>query len=113
MTRRPARLLVFLTLLATFAAAQPAAAYIGPGAGVAFLSGGLVLIGALFLAVAIVLAYPIKVLLRLMSGKGRIKGATKSSFVGNPQTPQSTQSKPNTLSIIKAISNCQAWILSP
>jgi predicted AlkP superfamily phosphohydrolase/phosphomutase len=81
MTRRPARLLVVLTLLAAFAAAQPAAAYIGPGAGVAFLSGGLVLIGALFLAVAIVLAYPIKVLLRLLSGKGRIKGATKRMVI--------------------------------
>ena len=81
MTRRPTRLLALLTLLAVFAAAQPASAYIGPGAGVAFLSGGLVLIGALFLAVAIVLAYPIKVLFRVLTGKGRIKGETKRMVI--------------------------------
>ena len=32
---------------------EPAHAYIGPGAGFAFLSGGLVLVGSLFLAIGI------------------------------------------------------------
>jgi len=81
MTRHSSRLLALLTLFACLATAQPAAAYIGPGAGVAFLSGGLVLIGALFLAVAIVLAYPVKVLLRVLTGKGRIKGETKRMVI--------------------------------
>lgn len=81
MSRNHTRLLVPLTLLAALAAASPAPAYIGPGAGVAFLSGGLVLIGALFLAVAIVLAYPIKVFLRVLTGKGRIKGKTKRMVI--------------------------------
>ena len=77
MSRTRTRLLAIATLAAIFAASQPAQAYIGPGAGFAFLSGGLVLVGALFLAVAIVAAYPIKLLLRFLSGKGRIKGDTK------------------------------------
>jgi predicted AlkP superfamily phosphohydrolase/phosphomutase len=77
MSRTRNRLFVFATIAAIFAASQPAQAYIGPGAGFAFLSGGLVLVGALFLAVAIVAAYPVKLLLRAVSGKGRIKGETK------------------------------------
>ena len=77
MSRNRTRLFVLATLAAIFAASQPAQAYIGPGAGFAFLSGGLVLVGALFLAVAIVAAYPVKLLLRAVSGKGRIKGETK------------------------------------
>ncbi|HEX9794258.1 MAG TPA: alkaline phosphatase family protein [Planctomycetota bacterium] len=57
--------------------ATPAAAYIGPGAGMAFLSGGLVLIGSLFLAVGVLLAYPLKMLLRAVTGAGRTKGPVK------------------------------------
>jgi predicted AlkP superfamily phosphohydrolase/phosphomutase len=77
MSRLHNRTFILAILVAFVVAAQPAQAYIGPGAGFAFLSGGLVLVGALFLAVAIVLAYPIKIALRLLSGKGRIKGSTK------------------------------------
>jgi len=69
---RPAAAFVALLVIAS-----PASAYIGPGAGFAFLSGGLVLVGALLLAIGIVLAYPVKVLARLLTGKGRIKGKTK------------------------------------
>ncbi|HBF23200.1 MAG TPA: nucleotide pyrophosphatase, partial [Planctomycetes bacterium] len=76
------------------ALAAPAAAYIGPGAGFAFLSGGLVLVGALFLAIGIVFAYPVKMLIRLVTGRGRIRGETKRlvilGFDGmDPQLAQS------------------------
>jgi predicted AlkP superfamily phosphohydrolase/phosphomutase len=54
-----------------------ALAYIGPGAGFAFLSGGLVLIGSIFLALGILAVYPIKMVFRFLTGAGRIKGATK------------------------------------
>lgn len=63
--------------LAWLAMAAPASAYIGPGAGFAFLSGGLVLVGALFLAIGIVFAYPVKMVIRLVTGRGRIRGETK------------------------------------
>ena len=70
-------LLAVATLAAWVVAPEPASAYIGPGAGIAFLSGGLVLVGSLFLAFAILLVYPLKILLRLVTGAGRIKGDTK------------------------------------
>ena len=70
-------LLVAATAAAWLAAPDPAAAYIGPGAGIAFLSGGLVLVGSVFLAFAILLVYPLKILLRTLTGAGRIKGDTK------------------------------------
>ena len=63
--------------LAWLSAPDPAAAYIGPGAGFAFLSGGLVLVGSLFLAVGILMIYPLKMILRLLTGSGKIKGDNK------------------------------------
>lgn len=75
--KRTQYLLPVAILAAFFAAPNPASAYIGPGAGFAFLSGGMVLVGALFLAIGIVAAYPVKIFLRLLTGKGRIKGSTK------------------------------------
>ncbi|MCH2112437.1 MAG: alkaline phosphatase family protein, partial [Planctomycetes bacterium] len=65
------------SLAAFFLAAEPAFAYIGPGAGFAALSGGLVLVGALALVVVILVTLPIKIAFRLLTGKGRIKGKTK------------------------------------
>jgi len=56
---------------------DPAAAYIGPGAGFAFLSGGLVMVGSLLLAFGVLLIYPIKLCLRLVTGTGRIRGEVK------------------------------------
>ncbi len=77
MPRNRTLLAIFLACAFMLAAPDPAQAYIGPGAGFAVLSGGLVLVGALFLAVAIVFAYPIKMAMRLLTGAGRIKGKTK------------------------------------
>jgi len=70
-------LLPLAVAIAWLSAPDPAAAYIGPGAGFAFLSGGLVLIGSLLLAVGILLIYPLKMVIRLVTGAGKIKGATK------------------------------------
>ncbi len=70
-------LLCFAVAMAWLVGLEPAHAYIGPGAGFAFLSGGLVLVGSLFLAIGILAIYPLKMLFRLVTGKGRIKGDTK------------------------------------
>jgi|FLOH01.1.fsa_nt_gi predicted AlkP superfamily phosphohydrolase/phosphomutase len=70
-------LLPLAVAMAWLSAPDPAAAYIGPGAGFAFLSGGLVMIGSLLLAVGILLIYPLKMVIRLVTGAGKIKGATK------------------------------------
>ncbi|MCP4860334.1 MAG: nucleotide pyrophosphatase, partial [Planctomycetes bacterium] len=76
--KRFRRLLLPLAVaLAWLSAPDPAAAYIGPGAGFAFLSGGLVLVGSLFLAVGILMIYPLKMLVRLLTGAGKIKGDNK------------------------------------
>ncbi len=64
-------------LAAWLATPAPAAAYIGPGAGFAFLSGGAVLLGSLFLAVGILLLFPLKMVWRAVTGTGRIKGDTR------------------------------------
>lgn len=76
-TRSRAIALVCAALAAWIGTSAPASAYIGPGAGVAFLSGGLVLIGSLFLAVGILLIYPVKLAWRFATGSGRIRGETK------------------------------------
>ena len=70
-------LLCFAVAIAWLVGLEPAHAYIGPGAGFAFLSGGLVLIGSLFLAIGILAIYPLKMIYRFVIGKGRIKGDTK------------------------------------
>ncbi|MDE0585602.1 MAG: alkaline phosphatase family protein [Planctomycetota bacterium] len=70
-------LLCFAVAMAWLVGPEPAHAYIGPGAGFAFLSGGLVLVGSLFLAIGILAIYPLKMIYRFVTGKGRIKGDTK------------------------------------
>lgn len=60
---------------------RPALAYIGPGAGIAFLGGGLVILSSLLLALGVLLAFPVKLLLRQLTGAGRIKGETKRLVV--------------------------------
>ena len=70
-------LLPLAVAMAWLSAPDSVAAYIGPGAGFAFLSGGLVMIGSLLLAVGILLIYPLKMVIRLVTGAGKIKGATK------------------------------------
>ncbi|MBC8328033.1 MAG: alkaline phosphatase family protein [Planctomycetes bacterium] len=64
-------------LAAWWIAPEPAMAYIGPGAGFAFLGGGLVILSSLLLAVGVLLAFPVKLLFRQVTGAGRIKGDTK------------------------------------
>lgn len=79
---RPGKYRIVIAAAAAFLVSpEPALAYIGPGAGVAVLSGGLVLIGALALAIGIVVAYPVKVVMRLLTGKGRIKGRIKRMVI--------------------------------
>jgi predicted AlkP superfamily phosphohydrolase/phosphomutase len=76
--KRPRRpLLPLAVLLAWLVAPDPAVAYIGPGAGFAFLSGGLVLVGSIFIALGVLLIFPLKMLIRVLTGSGRIKGDTK------------------------------------
>ena len=81
MTRSGKYRLIIAACAAFLVSPEPAMAYIGPGAGVAVLSGGLVLVGALALAIGIVAAYPLKVVVRLLSGKGRIKGRIKRMVI--------------------------------
>jgi len=51
--------------------AEPALAYIGPGAGIAAAGSLLVLVGTFFLAMGIVLIWPIKAVLRVFTTMGR------------------------------------------
>ncbi len=77
MSRTRSKVLALATLVAWLGFPSLLPAYIGPGAGFAFLSGGLVLVGSLFLAVGILLIYPVKLLVRVVTGAGRIKGEVK------------------------------------
>ncbi|TAH37860.1 MAG: nucleotide pyrophosphatase [Planctomycetota bacterium] len=77
MNRTRARLTILLAAVLWLAVPDPLPAYIGPGAGFAFLSGGLVLIGSLFLALGVLLIYPLRMLIRLFTGAGRVKGEVK------------------------------------
>jgi predicted AlkP superfamily phosphohydrolase/phosphomutase len=84
MTKNPAqrRKLVFssgLTLLFFFC--LPAEAYIGPGAGFAFLSSFLVLFLTFFLAVFSFLSWPFRFLVRTLKGKRALKGALVDRIV--------------------------------
>jgi len=53
--------------LVACAGATPAMAYIGPGAGISVVGAGLVLIGTFFLALGLVIAWPIKALGRALT----------------------------------------------
>jgi predicted AlkP superfamily phosphohydrolase/phosphomutase len=67
------RLGIVLGLL--FLSALPAHAYIGPGAGFAFLSSFLVLFLTFFLAIFSFLSWPFRLLVRLIKGRRALKGA--------------------------------------
>ncbi len=73
MSGRSASLRLRLVVLAVLLPALPLAAYIGPGAGFAFLSSFLVLFLTLFLAVFSFLAWPFRFLFRLLRGKRAYK----------------------------------------
>ena len=60
-----------LAALALAGLAQPALAYIGPGAGIAAAGSLLVLVGTFFLALGIILIWPIKAVIRLFTSLGR------------------------------------------
>ncbi|HQP94499.1 MAG TPA: alkaline phosphatase family protein, partial [Thermoanaerobaculia bacterium] len=60
---------LLLATLAALAAAAPAAAYVGPGAGIALLSSVGVVLMTLLLALASILIWPFRVLWRLLTGK--------------------------------------------
>jgi predicted AlkP superfamily phosphohydrolase/phosphomutase len=63
-------------LLAGLLAPSPAHAYIGPGAGFAFLTSFLVLFASFFLAFVFFLTWPIRFLIKRLKRKGRVvKGA--------------------------------------
>ncbi len=64
-----------------FCLALPAQAYIGPGAGFAFLSSFLVLFLTFFLAVFSFLSWPFRLLIRLIKGRRTIKGALVDKVV--------------------------------
>jgi hypothetical protein len=60
---------------------RPAAAYIGPGAGFAFLSSFLVLFLTFFLAVFSFLSWPFRFIIRTLKGKRALKGALVDKIV--------------------------------
>jgi hypothetical protein len=54
----------FLTLLLLCTLASPALAYVGPGPGMSMIGSFFTLIGGVFLALFLVLLYPIRLLLK-------------------------------------------------
>src|SRR4030066_2314079 len=66
---------VLLLLGFLFCIAGPMPAYIGPGAGFAFLSSFLVLFLTFFLAVLSFLSWPFRLLIRMIKGRKAVKGA--------------------------------------
>lgn len=65
---------IALTLFLSFIFAEPAAAYIGPGAGFAFISSFFVLFASLAVAVLILLSAPFRFLVRMIRGQRKRKG---------------------------------------
>ncbi|MEE8369078.1 MAG: hypothetical protein V3S30_12280, partial [Thermoanaerobaculia bacterium] len=63
---RPLARLVLFGLIAGIGVAQPAAAYIGPGAGFALLSSFLVLFTTIVLAIVALLVWPFRMLWRAL-----------------------------------------------
>jgi predicted AlkP superfamily phosphohydrolase/phosphomutase len=72
---RPLKPKLFLVLSLVSWIAVPALAYIGPGAGFAFLSSFLVLFLTFFLAIFSFLSWPFRLLIRMIKGQRTIKGA--------------------------------------
>jgi len=64
-----------LIILGFLVCALPAHAYIGPGAGFAFLSSFLVLFLTFFLALFSFLSWPFRLLIRMIKGRKALKGA--------------------------------------
>ena len=82
-SNRSQRALRMLGLVWLFlaASAEPAMAYIGPGAGFAAAGSVLVLAGTFLLAIGVVLLWPLKALFRLLTGRRRGKAKAKKIVV--------------------------------
>ncbi|MFT7670196.1 MAG: putative AlkP superfamily phosphohydrolase/phosphomutase [Planctomycetota bacterium] len=72
---------VLLSALLLFGLAEPALAYIGPGAGIAAAGSLLVLVATFFLALGIILIWPIKAVLRIFTTMGKSKAKVKRVIV--------------------------------
>ena len=70
---KPARLPLALLAMFLFTGAVPLGAYVGPGAGFAFLSSFLVLFITFFLALFSLLSWPFRLLFRLFKGQKAYK----------------------------------------
>ena len=79
--RCPGTVLRISLLLLFLAPAAPAAAYIGPGAGFAFVSTFFIFIAAFFLALTTILTWPFRRLLRALSRKKRGRGSARRVVV--------------------------------
>jgi len=79
---RPWRKVIFLnSVILLLLLGLPAEAYIGPGAGFAFLSSFLVLFLTFLLAIFSFLSWPFRFLLRMLKGKRALKGALVDKIV--------------------------------
>jgi predicted AlkP superfamily phosphohydrolase/phosphomutase len=72
---------LFIVIGLLFCFGLPAQAYIGPGAGFAFLSSFLVLFLTFFLAVFSFLSWPFRLIIRMIKGRRTIKGALVDKVV--------------------------------
>ncbi|MGB7296072.1 MAG: alkaline phosphatase family protein [Candidatus Aminicenantales bacterium] len=75
------RLALLFALAVFFCLSLPVQAYIGPGAGFAFLSSFLVLFLTFFLAVFSFLSWPFRLLIRMIKGRRKLKGALVDKVV--------------------------------
>jgi predicted AlkP superfamily phosphohydrolase/phosphomutase len=75
------KLILSSALIYLFFFCLPAEAYIGPGAGFAFLSSFLVLFLTFFLAIFSFLSWPFRFLFRMIKGKRALKGALVDKIV--------------------------------
>ena len=83
---RSSLLLLCLTLLTLTIISQPAAAYIGPGAGVSFLGSILSTLAVILLAIAAILFWPLRYLWRRMR-KQKTAAAEANSVVNEKDSP--------------------------
>ena len=81
MTSRRRPLVALLAAAALIAGSPPALAYVGPGAGFAAAGSVLILAGTFLLAFGIILLWPIKAVVRLLTPTGRTKSKVKRVVV--------------------------------
>jgi predicted AlkP superfamily phosphohydrolase/phosphomutase len=79
--RSPAPRRLLLAALVLAGLSEPALAYIGPGAGIAAAGSLLVLAGTFFLALGIILIWPIKAVIRIFTSLGKSKAKVKRVIV--------------------------------